>query len=130
VRVLECKLQVEERSGSVVMKIEVYLCNMCQKKIPCILPKNVGGTIKEPYKIKPWNWEEEICSCPYVEAMAADFKLTEIEATELIKYFANPCENYFLTPMCDARGGICPKECYGNIEVCMQNVGVQRSIRK
>lgn len=105
------------------MKIKVWRCELCAS--PCILPfdPEMYDDILKEY-IAP-------DTCPYEGyGIDTEYQLIEIEATELIKYFASPCKNYFLTQMCEARGGICPKECDGNVEVCMQNVGVQRSIRK
>lgn len=111
------------------MKVSVWMCNFCGDEIPCIMPRIVGNRVREVARFGCVGWKDEICSCPYSEGEAADFKLTEIEASELIHYFSNQCEHYYLAQMCKGRGGICPKECDGNIRVCEKNVGVQRSIR-
>lgn len=75
--------------------------------------------------------------CPHT-AKYKRWKKDEIEYQELAEYLKKYylptdmpkiCENFTVTQMCNARGGICPKECDGNARVCEKNVGVQRSIR-
>ena len=102
------------------MIIKIWICKLCSS--PCVLPfdPEMYNIISKEY-IAP-------DTCPY-EGCETDYKIIEIEASELINYFSNPCGNYFLTQMCRARGGICPQGCDGNVEKCMKNVGVQRSIR-
>lgn len=98
------------------MKIKIWECSMCDDPVPCIMPVEVGNKHREAMRIGCWNWEHEIGSCPYVEGQAADFKLEEIEDTELIKYFTTLGRHYSLIPICDLRNGICPKECDGQCE--------------
>lgn len=104
------------------MKILVWKCSECRS--PCYEPyigKSQNGRFLKPE------------ACAWDEARI-DFKwlLVKIEDIKLMDYFVQDqgiCEHYFLTQMCKGRGGICPKECDGNIRVCEKNVGVQRSIR-
>ena len=96
------------------MKIKVWKCSEDKCITPCILPYDKDHVTPD--------------GCFW--GGVSNFKEVEIEATELISYFAKPCEHYYLTQMCDIRGGICPKECDGNLQVCLQKEGIQRSIRK
>jgi len=92
----------------------VYVCELCGHETPCIQ----NGIYKEPFKGYEWNWDKEVGTCPYEEAMVADFQLIEIEDFELINYFTKTCPHYTLTPICNYTKGICPKIEDGKEEGC------------
>lgn len=101
------------------MKIPIWRCDKCGS--PHCIMLMVDNEADAPKR------------CPF-SANYKIWKADEIEYQELVEHlrkYSKPkiCENFTVTQMCNGRGGICPKECDGNTDVCMKNVGVQRSIR-
>lgn len=112
------------------MLVKLWICSECET--PCvhsydpemyILKRdNKGSVIREDI-------EPDTCSYAGYDEDRAEYKLLEVEAEELLTYFAKPCKHYELIQMCKGRGGICPKECDGDHDLCLTKEGIQRGMR-